>query len=79
MERLGCLSSEEIRRLREIFAKNKHPRFKNEFAATRHKPFGKTSDYLEALENADLAKLAKLIKLVGMLMQTKIYLFWLKK
>jgi hypothetical protein len=52
------------------------PRFKKEFTAGRHKPFGKTSDYLNALENADLAKLAKVIKLVGMLMQTKVYLFW---
>jgi hypothetical protein len=59
-----------------VIVKNSHPCFKKEFAASRHQPFGKTSDYVACLENADLAKMAKLIKLVGMLLQTKVYLFW---
>jgi hypothetical protein len=78
MDRLALLEPSEIAQLRELFCKNKHPRFKKEFTAGRHKPFGKTSDYLKSLENADLTKLAKLIKLVGMLMQTKAYLYWSK-
>jgi hypothetical protein len=77
LETLSNLKPEEIEELRRLFSKNKHPRFKKEFTAGRHKPFGKTSDYLEAVENADLTKLAKLIKLVGMLMQEKVYLFGL--
>ena len=73
------LNPAQIRKLKELFIKNKHPRFKKEFAVSRHQPFGKTSDYVKCLENADLAKMAKLIKLVGMLLQTKVYLFWAKR
>lgn len=58
--------------------RNKHPRFKKEFAVSRHQPFGKTSDYILAIRKADYSKLAKLIKIVGMLLQAKVYLFWEK-
>jgi hypothetical protein len=64
-----------MNRLKESFIKSKHPRFKKEFASGRHQPFGKTSDYVKGIENADSAKLGKLIKIVGMLFQTKVYLF----
>jgi len=47
-----------------------------EFAVSRHQPFGKTADYVESLRNADNIKMAKLIKMAGMLLQTKVYLFW---
>jgi hypothetical protein len=50
-----------------------------EFAVSRHQPFGKTSNYVKCIENADFAKMAKLIKLVGMLLQNKVSLFWKKK
>lgn len=62
--------------LKAAFIENKHPRFKKEFSAGRHQPFGKSSEYIKSIEIADLPKLAKLIKLVGMLLQTKTYLFW---
>jgi hypothetical protein len=52
--------------------------FKKEFAVSRHQPYGKTSDYVECIQNADVSKIAKLVKLVGMLLQTKVYLFWKK-
>jgi hypothetical protein len=74
--KLENLSLDEIRKLKEAFIKNKHPRFKKEFATSRHQPFGKTSDYVRSIQNADFGKMAKLVKLVGMLLQTKIYLFW---
>ena len=45
LERLNRLSPAEVGQLKESFAKNKHPRFKKKFAAGRHQPFGKTSDY----------------------------------
>ena len=70
------LNPSQIGKLKELFVKNKHTRFKKEFAVSRHQPFGKTSDYVLSIEKADLAKMAKLIKLVGMLLQTKVYLFW---
>ncbi|HIJ08633.1 TPA: hypothetical protein HA274_04755, partial [Candidatus Bathyarchaeota archaeon] len=77
LERIKRLSFEEVDQIRRAFVENKHPRFKKEFAVSRHQPFGKTADYVKCIENADKAKLAKLIKLVGMLLQTKVYLFWL--
>jgi ABC-type ATPase with predicted acetyltransferase domain len=72
------LDSEQISKLKEAFIKNKHPRFKKEFAVSRHQPFGKTSDYVKSIKNADVPKIIKLVKLVGMLLQTKVYLFWRK-
>jgi ABC-type ATPase with predicted acetyltransferase domain len=75
-EKLQRLSSKQISQLKKVFIKNKHPRFKKEFASSRHQPFGKTSDYERCVENADMAKMAKLVKLVAMLLQTKVYLFW---
>jgi hypothetical protein len=75
-EKLQRLSPEQISQLKNAFIKNKHPRFKKEFASSRHQPFGKTSDYERCVQNADLAKIAKLIKVLAMLLQTKVYLFW---
>ena len=74
--KLENLSPAQLSSLREAFVKNSHPRFKKEFASSRHQPFGKTSDYIKGIENADSEKLARLIKIVGMLLQTKVYLFW---
>jgi hypothetical protein len=74
--KLESLSSVQLVLIREAFVKNSHPRFKKEFAASQHQPFGKTSDYIKGIANADFAKLARLIKIVGMLLQTKVYLFW---
>lgn len=74
--KLESLSLEQVSKLKEAFVKNKHPRFKKEFAVSQHQPFGKTSDYVISIQKADLAKMAKLIKLVGMLLQKKAYLFW---
>ena len=58
------------------FLRSNHPRFKREFAVSRHQPFGRTTDYQIAIQKADPTKISKLIKLVGMLMQSKVYLFW---
>ena len=74
--KIETLSPAQIGKLKELFIKNKHPRFKKEFAVSRHQPFGKTSDYVKCIENADSGKMAKLVKIVGMLLQTKVYLFW---
>jgi ABC-type ATPase with predicted acetyltransferase domain len=75
-EKLASLNPTQVDRLKEAFIKNKRTRFKKAFAISRHQPFGKTSDYITSLRNADYAKMAKLIKLVGTLLQTKVYLFW---
>ncbi len=75
-EKLESLNPQQLSALKEAFAKNSHPRFKKEFTVNRHQPFGKTSDYTIAIRNANNEKIAKLIKIVGMLNQTKVYLFW---
>jgi hypothetical protein len=36
------------------------------------------SDYATSIKDAKPKKMAKLIKLVGMLLQKKVYLFWMK-
>ena len=66
----------QLSKIRGAFVKNSHPRLKKEFATIRYQPFGLTSDYIKDIENADSEKLARLIKIVGMLLQTKVYLFW---
>ena len=77
--KLESLCVEQIDKLKEAFLRNKHPRFKKEFTASRHQPFGKTSEYVRCIWEADVAKMGKLVKLVGMLSQTKVYLFWNEK
>ncbi|MCJ7634289.1 hypothetical protein MUP77_18105, partial [Candidatus Bathyarchaeota archaeon] len=74
--KLEGLSSEWMVTLKNAFIKNGHPRFRKEFASCRHVPYGKTRDYAVGVENADLEKLTKLVKIVGMLLQTKVYIFW---
>jgi predicted GNAT family N-acyltransferase len=79
LQKLDCLSFSDRAELRELFIKNKHPRFEKEFAVSRHQHFGKTSDYIKGIESADSEKMAKLIKLVGMLLESKSYLFYENK
>ncbi len=76
-EKLENLNSTQLLSLKQEFLRNKHPRFMKELAPN-HQPYGKTSVYVESLRNADSTKLTKLIKTAGMLMQTKVYLFWSK-
>jgi len=41
-----------------------------------HDPYGRSRFYSKAVEASDLPKLSKLIGICGMLLQTKVYLFW---
>jgi len=43
-----------------------------------HQPYGKKEKYKAGVEKANLEKLTKLIKICGMLLQSKVYLFWKK-
>jgi len=74
LRKLESLSSQQLSMLKEAFAENKHPRFMKEFSF--HDPYGKSKFYKKAVEIADSEKLAKLIGICGMLLQTKVYLFW---
>jgi hypothetical protein len=75
LEKLKALNPDEIKCLKDLFAKSPHLRFKGEFK-THGQPFGKTADYISAVQSMDLNKTTKLVKTVGMLLQTKVYLFW---
>jgi ABC-type ATPase with predicted acetyltransferase domain len=74
--KLERLNSEQIGELKFVIIKSQHPRFKKEFTVGRHQPFGKTIKYSENIQNMNKFKLAKIIKLVGVISQTKVYLFW---
>ncbi len=76
MNKLENLSSEQLAMLKEAFMKNGHPRLRKEFAF--HQPYGRKADYVEGVRNADLKKMVKLIRIVGVLLQSKVYLFWRK-
>jgi GNAT superfamily N-acetyltransferase len=75
--KLDGLTPQQTQMLKEAFVKNKHLRFRQELASGQ--PFGKTSDYLKNIQNADNRKVAKLVKIAGVLLQTKVYLFWKKQ
>ncbi len=78
-EKLYNLKQTQIDKLKKVTIKNKHPRFKREAVANRHAPYGKTSDYIKYIQNADYLMIAKLIKVLATLSQTKVYLLWTKK
>jgi GNAT superfamily N-acetyltransferase len=78
-ETLGFLSLEQLGELKEAFIKHGHPRFRKEIAATRHMLYGTAAVYAEGVRNASLDRVAKLVRIVGMLLQTKVYLFWSKR
>ena len=78
LDKLQNLSPEHLESLKEAFVKNDHPRFRREFAANRHMPYGTAAAYREGVRNASIERMAKLVKIVGMLLQTKVYLFWRK-
>jgi hypothetical protein len=74
VEIIASLNTQELGMLRKTFAENKHPRFMKEFSF--HDPYGKSKFFRNSVETADVEKLAKLIGICGMLLQTKVYLFW---
>jgi len=74
LNKLRTLKLEDITRIREAFVKNKAPRFMKYFFP--HQPYGRRKPYVEKLREASLERLAHLIKICGLLLQTKVYLFW---
>jgi ABC-type transport system involved in cytochrome c biogenesis ATPase subunit/GNAT superfamily N-acetyltransferase len=75
-DKLQSLDLEQLESLKETFVKNDHPRFRRESAVNRHMPYGSASAYAEGVRNADMERVARLVKITGMLLQTKVYLFW---
>jgi len=76
LNKLHSLKAEGITRIKEAFIRNKAPRFMKYFFP--HQPYGRQKLYVEKLREASLERLAHLIKVCGLLLQTKVYLFWKK-
>ena len=74
LKKLKNLKPEDLTRVREAFIKYKQPRFMKYFFP--HMPYGKQKLYAEKLREASLERLAHLTKVCGLLLQTKVYLFW---
>jgi len=74
LNKLRTLKAEDITRVREAFVKNKAPRFMKYFFP--HQPYGRQKQYVKKVMKASLKRLAHLIKVCGLLLQTKVYLFW---
>ena len=74
LKKLQLMRIKHLTLLRQAFIQHNHQRFQKEFSP--HQPYGKFEKYKTGVEKADLKKLAKLIKICGMLLQTKVYLFW---
>ncbi len=72
--KLQSLSKEEIKIIKEAFAKHSHARFMKYFLY--HMPFGNKEAYAKEVMKASLERLTKLIKVCGFLLQTKVYLYW---
>lgn len=77
LNKLGSLKPEDLQKAREAFKENVHPRFMKEFFY--HKPYGKAGLFREKVDKTDFEKLVKLVRIVGLLLQTKVYLFWKKE
>ncbi len=78
-DKLQSLSSELIADLKETFVKNDYPRFRRGLTVNRRIPYGTANAYVVAVNNASMEKLGRLVKITGMLLQTKVYLFWRKQ
>jgi ABC-type ATPase involved in cell division len=74
--KLESLSGEQLALLRVCLQRRGHQRFRKEFAVSRHLPYGNSAEFKKCIGQADATKQARLIKIVGMLLQTKVYLFW---
>jgi len=76
--KLEGLASGQLELLRGYLQRCGHPRFRKEFAVSRHVPYGNSAEFKKCIKDADIPKLARLVKIIGMLLQTKVYLFWSK-
>ena len=76
LDKLRTLKLEDVARIKDAFVRNKAPRFMKYFFS--HEPYGKQKLFRKKLMRASLERLAHLIKVCGLLLQTKVYLFWKK-
>jgi ABC-type transport system involved in cytochrome c biogenesis ATPase subunit/GNAT superfamily N-acetyltransferase len=77
LSKLATLADSELLTVKQAFKQHTHLRFMKEFFY--HLPYGKKEAFKTCIEEASPEKLAKLINVVGLLLQTKVYLFWKKQ
>jgi hypothetical protein len=73
--KLEGLSPAQLAGLKVVFLHNGQPMLREILGTIRHKKGAIGKDYSQELEGANLDKLTRLIKIVGVLLQTKVYLF----
>ena len=76
--KLQRLSDDQVTFLRDCLQRCGHPRFRKEFAISRHVPYGNSNEFKACVTKAGVSKLVRLVKIIGMLQQIKFYLFWRK-
>jgi ABC-type ATPase with predicted acetyltransferase domain len=76
LKKLQDLNQADLSKIRMAFVKNSHIRFKKAFSGNM--PFGRTSQHIKNIEDADLETLVNLVKICGFLLQSKVYMFWQK-
>jgi hypothetical protein len=77
--KLEGLSPVQLAGLKNVFQRNGHPMLREILGTIRHKKGSIGKDYSQELDSADLDKLTRLIKVAGVLLQTKVYLFWQRR
>jgi hypothetical protein len=76
LNELRQLSESQLAELKDVFRRYGHPSFRDTMGALKRAADGTKRDYGEQLEKASLERMAQLIKETGILLQTKVYLFW---
>ena len=71
---LKKLSTKQVIEIKRLFILNPHPRIMKQIF--KQKIFGGKAEYERKIMDLNLENLAKLIRIVGLLCQTKAYLFW---
>jgi ABC-type lipoprotein export system ATPase subunit/GNAT superfamily N-acetyltransferase len=75
-DKLKKFTGARLDQLRDCFQRCGHPRFRKEFAFSRHVPYGNSLEFKKCIGEANIPKMTRLVKIVGMLLQAKVYLFW---
>ena len=74
LSKLDGLTSEGVQFVRDVLKRYAHLRLIKGFCGKR--AFGSAQAFRDGVDVADYARLAHLVKICGMLLQTKVYLFW---
>ncbi len=74
LAKLQGLKASQLDTVKEAFIHNRQPRFMKQFFSGL--PYGRHKLFAQKIWEANLETLARLVKICGLLLQTKVYLFW---